>query len=681
MDIPAKDVIRALIVDDDENFSSLVRDVMALSENLVLERASGVRDLWAKLAADAFDIMLLDFDLPDGNGLEILRELAERGMRIPVILVTGRGDERTAAQAIQLGAIDYHVKSPETVFELPVLIRKAVRNHAYREANRKSLEQIRYQALLLNNVRDAVVVWDSSDRIAFWNTAAEELYGAPAESRLGLPVAETYLTLFDPPPPLHPEASGAMAERRVSVPDGRELWIDSRVATLRNGPEGECAGFMDVTRDVTLRRAGEIELRNRLEFDKLITSLSTEFISLPAGQIDDHIMETLAAVGRFAEVDRAYIFLLSEDGLRMDNSHEWCAPNIEPHRDRLQNLTLASFPWFAAQLRTRQVVQVPSLDMLPENASAEREEWTRESIASLINVPMVSAGKPLGFLGFDMQRARRLWNENEIALLKIVGEILLGALLRQRADIRIRDAQTRLVQSARLSAFGELAAGVAHQINNPLTAIIAEAQILKRGNAEAESVRESADFIEGAGWKAQQAVQHLLEFSRSTPDTQQSLSVNDTLQKALRLVGTPIQSAGVRLDVLLAEQLPPIRGYAGQLEDLWVNLLLQARDGTADGKPHFINVRSFACGEDALAVEVSDDGALIPPEEMNTVFEPHFAGPIAGRGNGMEFSICREIARQHGGEIHASSSPDFGTIFRVTIPSEVAHGTGRYSRD
>jgi PAS domain S-box-containing protein len=676
METRTSGLIRALIVDDDENFSSLVRDVLGLAESLQLERAAGAREMWTRLAEGVFDIVLLDYDLPDGNGLDILREMAARGLDLPVVIVTGRGDERIAAQAIQLGAIDYHVKTPETVFELPVLIRKAVRNHAYRVANRKSLERIRYQALLLNNVRDSVVVWDSADRVTFWNTAAEELYGVRAEECLGRPVAEVYLRRFEPPPPLHPEGgSPAAVERYVQAADGRVCWIDSRVTALREGLEDACVGYMDVTRDVTVRRAAESELRNRLEFEKLITALSTEFISLPAGQIDDHILKTLAAVGRFDEADRSYIFLLSEDGRRMSNSHEWCAPGIEPQQSRMQNIALDAFPWFAQELSERRVVKVTSLESLPPEAAAERAEWERQSIGSLLNVPMVFEGKQVGFLGFDVQRAGHVWKESEVALLTIVGEILLGALLRQRSEERIRNAQTRLVQSARLSAFGELAAGVAHQINNPLTAVIAEAQILQRQHGGEDAVCESAAVIEKAGWKAQEAVQHLLEFSRSTPDSLRSLSINETVQKALRLVGAPIQAAGICMDILLADNLPPVRGYAGQLEDLWVNLLLQARDGASGDKSHFITVRSFACGGDSIAVEVSDDGTLIPPEDLETVFEPHFTGSVAGRGNGMDFSICREIARQHGGEIHASSSPDFGTIFRVSIPAEVTHGT------
>jgi PAS domain S-box-containing protein len=600
-------------------------------------------------------------------------------MDVPVVFITGRGDERTAAQAIQSGAIDYHVKSPETVFELPILIRKAVRNHAYRVESRKSLEHIRYQALLLNNVRDAVVVWDEAGQITFWNTAAEELYGEVAAEQLGRPVTEAYLDLFEPAPPQRPDSASATAvERMVKMKDGRERWIDSRITGLRDDLGGGCAGYMDVTRDVTVRRAGEIELRHRLEFEKLITSLSTEFINLPTGQIDEHILVTLEAVGRFAMVDRAYVYLLSEDGRRMSNSHEWCAPGVTSHQARLQQVALEAYPWFAQQLRARRAVQVPSLSSVPAEAAAECVEWNRRAVGSLINVPMTYDGKPFGFLGFETLRADHAWTESATALLTIVGEILLGALLRQRADARIHDAQTRLVQSARLSAFGELAAGVAHQINNPLTAVIAEAQILQREHAEGDAVRESAAVIESAGWKAQQAVQHLLEFSRSTPDSLNSLSINETVQKAVRLIGTPIQSAGVRLDVLLAEDLPPVRGFAGQLEDLWLSLLLLARDGAADGKPHYITIRSFLHGENQVAVEISDDGRAIPPEELQTLFEPHFTGPVAGRGSGMEFSICREIARQHGGEIHASSSPDFGTIIRVTIPSEVPHGTGGY---
>jgi two-component system NtrC family sensor kinase len=250
---------------------------------------------------------------------------------------------------------------------------------------------------------------------------------------------------------------------------------------------------------------------------------------------------------------------------------------------------------------------------------------------------------------------------------------------RKKAEEQIQAAQSSLVESARLAALGELASGVAHQINNPLTAIIAESQMLGRGLAQDSPGRESAAIIEQAGWKAQQAVQDLLEFSRASPDTLESISVNDTIQKAVRMVGAPIQAGGGGLEIELAEHLPEVPGYAARLEDLWVNLLLLARDAIADGRPHKIFIRSKAGPADSVTVEVGDDGPEIPPRELESLFEPHFAGAVAGRGNGMEYSICREIVRQHGGQIRATSIPDFGTIVVVELPTEVGNGSGEHS--
>jgi PAS domain S-box-containing protein len=494
-----------LLVDDDDNYSSLVKDVLGFADNFFLDRAPNLHGMWSHLERNKYDALLLDYSFPDGSGLDALRQLIDRKLQIPVIIVTGRGDERVAAQAIQQGAIDYLVKSPETVFELPVLISKAVRNYAYQVERVRSLEKIRYQALLLDNVRDSVVVWNSGGEITYWNPAAEQLYGWPAAERIGLQAAKAYAALFTPPPdPVSFDANLPLeVERRAQTRRGETVWIGSRVTELHDEfTGGALLGYMDVTRDITARK---------------------------------------------------------------------------------------------------------------------------------------------------------------------------------RAEEQIRAAQASLVESARLAAIGELAAGVAHQINNPLTAIIAEAQIFERGSAANTPGSESAAIIQQAGWKAQQAVQDLLEFSRSTPDTLQSLSVNETIQIAVRMVGAPIQAAGGGLEIQLEDGLPGVQGYPARLQDVWVNLLLLARDATSDGRPHKIFVRSKARGKEAVVVEVGDDGTAIPPSELESLFEPHFTGAVAGRGNGMEYSICREIIRQHGGQIRASSGADFGTIIEVLLPAEVENGTGEHS--
>jgi len=151
---------------------------------------------------------------------------------------------------------------------------------------------------------------------------------------------------------------------------------------------------------------------------------------------------------------------------------------------------------------------------------------------------------------------------------------------------------------------------------------------------------------------------------------QETLAINETIQHALTLVGGQIENAGVTLQLELAPNLPGIQGNARQVEDLWVNLLLMARDATADSQPHRITVRSSPSHAPVgVQVAVNDDGTLIPAELLASIFEPDFTGPTAGRGTGLELSICREIVRQHRGQIQAASAPGQGTTFTVILPA------------
>jgi PAS domain S-box-containing protein len=269
--------------------------------------------------------------------------------------------------------------------------------------------------------------------------------------------------------------------------------------------------------------------------------------------------------------------------------------------------------------------------------------------------------------------AQPVWDQAEERVVRIYGAVM-DITERKQMEAQIQAVQMRLAQSARLAAIGELASGVAHHINNPLTTIIAESQILLGYFPQDHAVRESAEAIEQAGWRVQKAVQKLLDFSRPASNTIETLSINSTIQSALELVSGQIQSAGIQLEVELPEGLPSLRGNYGQLSDLWVNFLMLARDATSDGLPHTIQIRSKDLLNGSLVVEVSDDGAVIPAEEMAVLFEPNFVKSLGGRGTGIELNICQEIVRQHSGQISAESSIQAGTTFQVCLPVEVAIG-------
>jgi signal transduction histidine kinase len=127
---------------------------------------------------------------------------------------------------------------------------------------------------------------------------------------------------------------------------------------------------------------------------------------------------------------------------------------------------------------------------------------------------------------------------------------------------------------------------------------------------------------------------------------------------------------GVALETEMVDGLPPVRGNGRQLEDLWVNLLLLARDAVAAGQGHAIRLRSLNGTNGWVQVEIQDDGLPVSAAELSSIFEPNFIGSTSGRGTGLELSICREIVRQHGGQISAEVTPQKQTIMRVILPAE-----------
>jgi signal transduction histidine kinase len=263
---------------------------------------------------------------------------------------------------------------------------------------------------------------------------------------------------------------------------------------------------------------------------------------------------------------------------------------------------------------------------------------------------------------------------------------------RKKMENQLLAAQSHLVQAARMATIGEMASGVAHQIYNPLTTIIADAQILLRSIPPEEPTRESAQAIEQAGWRLQKVVQRLMEFSRPSSEAMTGIAINETIHSALGLVSTHIEETGCRIETQLQQEIPTILGNARQLENLWIYLLLLARDACRDGRGNLIRVHSKSEPGDGsfIVVEISDNGTPIPRDQLSTIFEPNFVGPTSGRGTGMELSICREIVRQHDGQITVDSSstaassstadveensthnpPVHDTIFRVALPAAV----------
>ncbi len=232
----------------------------------------------------------------------------------------------------------------------------------------------------------------------------------------------------------------------------------------------------------------------------------------------------------------------------------------------------------------------------------------------------------------------------------------------------LREAQTRLARSARLSAAGEIAAGVAHQINNPLTAVIAEAHLLAQALPAGDSRRESVDAIRDAAERAGRVVQRMLDLTRVHDYVMQPVNVNELLQSSIALVRAQLDSYRVCFEARFAARLPPISASRQHLEDVWLNLLLNARDAVSQSEHGMIEVVSvYDAAANSVRVSVRDNGPGIPPDHLKNVFEPFFTTKNYGTGLGL--SICRDVIIRHSGIIEVESISGQGTTFTVSLPA------------
>ena len=151
-------------------------------------------------------------------------------------------------------------------------------------------------------------------------------------------------------------------------------WLDVRAYPILD-ESGAIVQIVEHLRDITREKQYEADMRSRIDFESLVTGISTRFINLRVEQLDAGINEALGAIGRFAAADRSYVFRFRDGKRRMDNTHEWCAPGIESHLQRLQDLAVADFPSVSGPILSGQVRHIPDLAMLPPSARAEKEEF------------------------------------------------------------------------------------------------------------------------------------------------------------------------------------------------------------------------------------------------------------------------------------------------------------------
>ncbi len=566
---------QVLIFDDDVALGELLRDYFTIACNCVVTLVQTENEFWSTLRACTFDILLLDYQLQDTTGLEVLEKMNGEHCQIPTVMMTGHGSEKIASRAIQMGAIDYLVKGDLSFsYEmLPNLIQKAVHMRRLQQMAQESGAKLEYQAMLLENVRDALVVWDQKEVITYWNPAAEELYGRVAAEMLGQS-AGVFYQLFKPElklsDPQWQESRVQRGERIYNLSGNDQVWISYQIQPLYNSAHQLC-GTMDVGRDITLSKIehqeldrnrhllqrvlstiptliyifnlrsnqidyitpridwllgpnvsdnpqsrnpfffslvepkdlpavvkyyndlatlkdGEIreieyrikvkidewrwlknrdtlfardsggkavevigacedittrkhmeeKLLQRLNGEKMISSMSSAFIDLPAQNLltapSQALQESLRSVTEFFGLEYGMLFLNTQGQMRNVLRYNRSARAVQAPDHAMLDFALERYPWLAGAIKRQSLLVIQSPESLPAEAASEFEELVRNHVKSALVLPLIHQEELVGLFIFGTLSAELHWDKESETLLQSFGRVVLKAILQRRGS-------------------------------------------------------------------------------------------------------------------------------------------------------------------------------------------------------------------------------------------------------
>jgi signal transduction histidine kinase len=406
-------------------------------------------------------------------------------------------------------------------------------------------------------------------------------------------------------------------------------------------------------------------LEPRLEFECFVATLTGALTAASAIAVDDCIKNGLECLAEHLQAERSSIARFANDGGLLTVTHSSGASAI-PLSPR------GGLRWYRERLgRGRRLVLSQLPDDLPAGARAEREAFHWLGARSHLAVPLVRAGRTWGVIAVsDLGRYRR-WTRREIRRVRLTGEIMLAALLRHEAEATARRRGDELIHVARLATLSDLTVTLTHELNQPLTAIRANAQatqrLLARGaqgdldgvlsDIVADATR-SADLIQRLG-----ALLRRRHLERSPVDLNQS--VRD-IHAIARMVA---ERHGANLVLRLGPDLPIVTGDCVQLQQVLLNLIRNAAEAMAKIEPDSrrVVVETTPTAPNEITVSVIDAGPSIGDQALDRMFAPFYTTKPDGLGMGL--AISRAIVEAHGGRLWVERRPEGGLVMRFALPA------------
>jgi len=418
-------------------------------------------------------------------------------------------------------------------------------------------------------------------------------------------------------------------------------------------------------------------LKQRLSFEKLIASVSTQFINLPRDRINEGIEEGLARLAEHAGVDRAYVVVLDPDGNGIERSHSWFRNGVSELAEEHEDLIRIATSWPAEDHERRDCVYVPRVADHPQGPQKARLEQI--GVRSWLSIPMWYVGKHVGFLILATVIAEKQWLEDDMALMRTASEIFANLIARERSESEREALEARLREAQRLEAIGTLAGGIAHEFNNILGVMLGYGEMAFAALRKNALAREHVRQIMKAGARAQGVVDQVLAFSRRRARQSRPIRVQAVIAEAIEFIRTSFPTT-LTIETCLDAEGATVLSDPTELQQVLMNLCTnaaQAMEGrgtvavglstvdlTADLT---LSHGNLAAGR-YLRLRVRDTGHGIEPAIMGRIFEPFFTTKAVGEGTGLGLATVHGIVTQHGGALNVESRPGAGTSFEAYFP-------------
>ncbi len=301
-----------------------------------------------------------------------------------------------------------------------------------------------------------------------------------------------------------------------------------------------------------------------------------------------------------------------------------------------------------------------------------RDDASKRGIKSTVSIPLISKGTTFGVLSvystkpgfFDKKKITLLTSFANFAAIAMENSRLYHEL--KLAFENLKETQTRLVQTEKLSAIGEMVAGVAHEINNPLTAVLGFSQLLLGQECD-EKIKTKLLKISNEATRCAKIVQNLLTFARKQKPEKRYIGINGIIESVLEMRSYQLKVDNIEIVKELAPDLPKTMADYTQLQQAFLNIINNAHQAMSDNNGGMLTIKTEAKGQ-KIFVSFQDSGPGISSDNLKKIFDPFFTTKPAGKGTGLGLSLCYGIMREHGGSIHVESEKGKGALFRLELP-------------